>query len=239
MKIFILNMSSQHKRLAFMAEQMERLGLEFEVFPAICGKDLSTEEKSEVYDAKWGKRYEGREFTDGEIGCALSHLRIYEKIRDEKIDAALILEDDCWLTPSVKPIIECLENDKPWDRFDVVVLSGGGMKGPALWTAGTYFIHEMTGGMFAHAYIVTNDGAKKMTKKLFPIRHFADSWTWMIKHDIAKFAAISPIVATQDQFSYGSATSVGRSKIGRKFSYLWFRYKAYRLFWKTVCNFID
>ena len=32
--------------------------------------------------------------TKGEIGCALSHLKIYQKTVDEDIPYALILEDD-------------------------------------------------------------------------------------------------------------------------------------------------
>ncbi len=43
------------------------------------------------------KKRIGREMADPEFGCALSHLFVYKKIIDEKIDYTIVLEDDAIL----------------------------------------------------------------------------------------------------------------------------------------------
>jgi len=41
----------------------------------------------------------GRELAPAEIGCALTHLRLYERMMAQGIDLALILEDDAVIHP--------------------------------------------------------------------------------------------------------------------------------------------
>ena len=65
------------------------------------------------------------QLTAGELGCALSHLRIYKKMIDEKIETALILEDDCELLPAFKDILpEILIHVKKWDIVQILHNSG-------------------------------------------------------------------------------------------------------------------
>ena len=71
-----------------------KTGLKAEFVDAIDGKLLSGKDINKFYSTTKSIKQIGRELAVSEIGCALSHKKIYQKIADEKIDSALILEDD-------------------------------------------------------------------------------------------------------------------------------------------------
>ncbi len=93
MKTYVINLARAVERRAHMEQQLQRLGIDYEIFPAIDGQELS-EEDLRQYSAKEAKKLNGRELSKGEIGCALSHLRIYEKLISSGEEDCLILEDD-------------------------------------------------------------------------------------------------------------------------------------------------
>ena len=76
-----------------MEQQLSRLGMDYEIFPAVDGQHLSDRDLLQ-YSAKEATKLIGRELSRGEIGCALSHLRIYEKLIASGDFDCLILEDD-------------------------------------------------------------------------------------------------------------------------------------------------
>ena len=77
---------------------MHHLGLEYQVIKAVDGHSLSPEELAEVYDERIAKRLLRRPLAVGEIGAALSHKIIYQKMKEEHIEEAIIMEDDVKLS---------------------------------------------------------------------------------------------------------------------------------------------
>ena len=74
-----------------MIELSNSLGLEFHFINAIYGKDLSQDQVDNVYDEALSKKEFGRSLSRGELGCALSHISIYQKMIDEDIEIAIVL----------------------------------------------------------------------------------------------------------------------------------------------------
>lgn len=91
--VWIINLKRDTERLQFMQEQMQRLGIDYRVIEAVDGRSLAEDEKT-PYSKSIALRDFGRELTPGEIGCALTHIKIWKLILDEGIEEALILEDD-------------------------------------------------------------------------------------------------------------------------------------------------
>jgi hypothetical protein len=82
-RIFIITIPSFTDRINNMKKRLE--GVDYEFFYGAYGGDLDVTPYREV----------GSRLTRGQLSCALSHYRIYEKIVNENIQNALILEDDC------------------------------------------------------------------------------------------------------------------------------------------------
>jgi glycosyl transferase, family 25 len=122
-KIFVINLDSSIERLASMDAQCSRLGLHFERISAVNGRDLSTDEKAAVYDRKTNLSKYDKELNEGEIGCYMSHIRCWERIVAEKLDYALILEDDAILSQDLVGFIGKLGDS--YDEWDYIKLSHG------------------------------------------------------------------------------------------------------------------
>lgn len=77
---------------------MHRLSVEYQVIKAVDGHSLSKEELAAVYDERIAKRLLRRPLATGEIGAVLSHRIIYQKMKEECIEEAIIIEDDVTLS---------------------------------------------------------------------------------------------------------------------------------------------
>jgi len=91
--IWVINLKRDVARKDFMVEQLERLGLPYELIEAVDGSTLSEEEMS-IVSPELSEQRIYRQLTHGEIGCALSHIRLWERMVREDIHEVLIFEDD-------------------------------------------------------------------------------------------------------------------------------------------------
>ena len=107
MKIFIISLKHALDRRQAIAKELDGLGIQFEFVDAVVGADIDLYDAKVINLAKIQK-FLGRNITNGEIGCALSHASIYQKMIDEKISDAIVLEDDAIITPE---FAECVKND--------------------------------------------------------------------------------------------------------------------------------
>lgn len=109
MKIFVINRKKDTERRQKMEAQAQKLGLELTFFEAVDGYALSADEVARVYQAGKRLRIYGRPMTQGEIGCFLSHRKIYEQIVAENLSEALILEDDVLLEDSLPACLDMIQ----------------------------------------------------------------------------------------------------------------------------------
>ena len=92
MRIYVINLDRDTEKLAFMDEQLRRLGLSYTRIPGVYGKDLSGNQRAAQVNAfRWWCAI-GRPVVPAEIGVALSHASIYGKIPVG--EAACVFEDD-------------------------------------------------------------------------------------------------------------------------------------------------
>lgn len=92
--IFLINLDSSCERLALSQSRLERNNLSFTRISAINGTELSEQEVKQHYCETINETKYHKTLTRGEIGCYLSHKKVWQKIIDEKIEYAIILEDD-------------------------------------------------------------------------------------------------------------------------------------------------
>lgn len=119
LKIFYVNLDDSHDRNQQMIKQLDGLGLTYERISAVYGKDLTDEQKSFVNYHDFLLRMK-RPIQDGEIGCAMSHRLIWQKMLDNNIEYALILEDDVVINNQLLDIINYSTNHQ---NFDLINLS--------------------------------------------------------------------------------------------------------------------
>lgn len=138
---FVINLPSSQERRKNCLSYLKKAGIDGQIFEATYGKDvlasLENDPNSPYKDKilftdqlnitlPLGVKVTMKDkITAGEIGCALSHLRIYEHMVKNNIEHALIVEDDAEVTENVGFIIEeALKRKKLWDIFFIYHDSG-------------------------------------------------------------------------------------------------------------------
>lgn len=113
-KVCLINLARSTDRLAACARQLETHGLSFERIEAVDGDALDNNAIAQLYDFQHSSYH--KHMTSGEIGCYLSHVRAWQKIVDEQLDYALILEDDILLHDEIKSGLDAVQAiQEPWD----------------------------------------------------------------------------------------------------------------------------
>lgn len=108
--IFVINLPKDTDRAKHIRWQFSDSWLLYEFIPGFNGKTPNATEQKVIasrYNEEHAKKMNTNPFTRWEIGCALSHISLYEKIVREWIEKALILEDDAIFDSRLQ---YCLDN---------------------------------------------------------------------------------------------------------------------------------
>ena len=92
--IFIINLKKDKAKKQHMQDLCNKQHLQVKFIEAVDGRKLSQTQIKKVYDKQQSIKAINRELTKAEVGCALSHRKVYQKMLTENIQQAVILEDD-------------------------------------------------------------------------------------------------------------------------------------------------
>ncbi len=102
--VFVINMERDTARRQHMVEVLGRIGMAAEFVTAVDGRAMPASDRA-AYDHARALRIYGVGMKDSEIGCFLSHYRIYERMLREGIETALVLEDDVTIQPNLPTVV--------------------------------------------------------------------------------------------------------------------------------------
>ncbi len=91
--IFVISLKRRTDRLQHMQALLGARGLDAEFVEAVDGTVLTLEQRAR-YDRRRALAVYGAEMNPAEIGCHLSHLKVYRLIVERGLETALVLEDD-------------------------------------------------------------------------------------------------------------------------------------------------
>jgi len=114
-RIFVISLTTCAERRKRIAVRLEELGLSFEFVDAVDlrGTEIS---RHPAYDSARRRLFFGRDLMPGELGCLLSHRKVYELIASRGISNALVLEDDAMLEDDLPEVLEALIHSRvAWD----------------------------------------------------------------------------------------------------------------------------
>lgn len=231
-KVFLINLDKSSDRLVRCQEFFEQFGVEFERVPAVYGKDLSDKEIAEFYDSDKNKQGYKKELGVGELGCYLSHVRCWQKIVEEQLDYALILEDDFKLTESFNDFENIFSKLIDWDYIRIAYATRSSAVRECTKISEKYdLVYYKKVPINTLAQAVSNSGAKKLianSQRIFrpidvDIKHY-----W--EKDINVMGINPPLINAHNDFSSeidkisGSANRKGNTKVWRNLRYM-FNYK--------------
>ncbi|AYV75540.1 MAG: glycosyltransferase family 25 [Terrestrivirus sp.] len=186
-KIFYINLAHRTDRDKNVKEQIKKLYPDsqrmnniLEKIDGVYGNKLDIPNLSSDLITKEGKNDAMNNLsavyiplTKGAIGCALSHRKAYQKIIDDNLNSALILEDDIAIDPQFMNKITQILQNCPND-YDVLFLGYHRWSILYLQKNINNLISQSSAVFGLFGYIVSNKGARKLMN-IFPITKQIDS----------------------------------------------------------------
>lgn len=183
--IFIINLKKDSEKFFHMQAVCKRYDLKVDFIEAVDGKVLGDEEILKVSSPVASMKEIGRQLARGEIGCALSHKKIYQKMVDENISKALIFEDDIEFDEN---LLKFLQSNKLPSNAELILL-GYWVDGIKNLNVLTSFRHRTVLSKFfklvrftrsvhgTYGYFISYEGAQKLLHALnekikMPIDHY-------------------------------------------------------------------
>lgn len=172
--IWVANLARSPERRRFMQQQFESMNLPYRIINASDGKKLSPEELQK-YSQRHAFKDKGRELSKGEIGCALTHAKMYQQMLDDNLDEVLILEDDIVITQDLLNVLLQRRKFPPdWEAVNFANTWAKAIpRGEPV--CKDYRICKFKSiANRTSAYLINRQGAKKLIEHLYPIRLPAD-----------------------------------------------------------------
>ncbi len=209
-KIYILNLKSDKNRRENIINELKKQNISnYEIIEAVDGNKL----KQNEIDLSISKNKKfinpiNTNMSKSEIGCALSHIKIYREIINCNLDFALILEDDAIFinkfTENLKTFI--IKNLK--FKKQIILLS-------ELWEfykkpidrENEYEIVDVTNAFFTHSYFINREAAKSLVSFNFPVKTVADNFVIFKIFCGIKITGLNPYLLEQEKINFKSTIS--------------------------------
>lgn len=197
--VYVISLPRHHERRALISNQLNSLGFKFDFIDGVDGTKLDSETLKNT-DLEFCQKNFGHSMNNSEIGCALSHIKVYKKIIENKLDSAIILEDDAFLLSSLPKILNAALNKCP--NFELLYLFHGKAKSwpiksklPDGYILAKYRYPSKTSKrciIGAVGYVLSHSGAKRLLEMAHPIRMPADYLTGYLQWHRLKTYGIEP-----------------------------------------------
>lgn len=213
--VFVINLKARADRRDAVAASLAAVGLTPTFIEAVDGRTLS-DEKLALQDVAGRLRRAPKPLTAGEIGCYLSHWSIFERMVEEDILQAVVLEDDAVVTAELPAVLDALAvTDTP--DYDMVKLGDCEPREKSFariqtLTKGAFLVRHHAVCNCNVGYVITRDGAEKFMRYGMPIRYPIDvamNRSWRHGLDIL---AVRPWPILHD---LGSTSSIGDSRFSK------------------------
>lgn len=199
MKIFVINLARSSERRVSIEQQLSLLQLDYEIVEAVDGSQLNYDE---IVKHTKTLNYA---VTSGEIGCALSHIKIYRKIVSNNIPFALILEDDAQLDYQIIQVMHHLkQKQNSYPTVTLLTEVSQYISKPRCILDQKLSIHSVLEASCSHGYIINNQAAKNLATFLYPVWMVADRWQILKEYSVCNVEAVIPSIIRKTEHSHFS-----------------------------------
>lgn len=118
MKVYICTLNRSKERLAPLIEQIDSMGISYELIYGIDGLSDDVIDYSNNINQDYFKKKYNRKIKSTEVACTLSHKKMWQRFVENQESAAIFLEDDAFFVEDPSRVFDALVDFK----YDMVVL---------------------------------------------------------------------------------------------------------------------
>ena len=226
-KVYIVNLKHSTERRKNILSELKKQNIKnFQIIDAIDGKKLQDKDLKN-FTCSSDKKYNslGQKLTLSQIGCALSHIKIYKDFIKSDESYALILEDDAIFLDNFSYSLQkfIIKNFKYKKQVFLLSELKEFVKQP-IDTMKNYEVVKVTNAFFTHAYLINKEAAKSIMKFNFPIKTVADNFVYFKIYCGVNLVGLNPFLLDQDKKNFGTTIDLWQEN-QKKFLILRFFYK--------------
>jgi glycosyl transferase family 25 len=232
--VYVISLPQQARRRQLMDLQLAALPEVFRVefVEAVDGIMLSEYARTKDYEPAHSLKVAGRELTQRELGCAMSHRLVYRYMVERNEPIGVVLEDDAGVARWFPEIVKALSERLDKDERRIVLLTDSFV--PSLWKSplwGNYKMVRTQWAQSAFGYVVTQAAARALVRAQTPIRWAADWWAEIEGSGILETRGVLPPCVFPCLLDRDTSIGEGRggarvpymTRARRKLHQLWFR----------------
>ncbi|TKR67316.1 hypothetical protein L596_023488 [Steinernema carpocapsae] len=169
-QIYLINLKRRPERLRKMDAILQLFGIDYTLWEATDGKRLEEDEYSKEIKILPGYEdpFYKRTLKNGEIGCFLSHYRIWKNVVENGYEKVLVFEDDLrFLENGTQRLLEAMEDiEKHETEWDLIYLGrkNQAAEGEELWVADHRHLSTVGYSYWTLGYALSHSGAEKLLK---------------------------------------------------------------------------
>jgi glycosyl transferase family 25 len=197
MRAYVISLARSLDRRAYITAELRKTGLDYEIIKAVDGRDLDLHDATIIDPSMLARN----SFPAGTAGCALSHLRAYQKVVADGPDEALILEDDVTLPADLGTLVDAVGCHLT--GAEVALLNYGSPNACKISIEGSVDLPssrllalpiDVRQLMNAAAYVITREACKRMNERVPPVRVNADDWRFFYGEGILdRVRCVAPV----------------------------------------------
>jgi glycosyl transferase family 25 len=217
--IWLINLPRDEKRLTAMEAQFAKMGLQWQLFEAVDGKEHEMELLSATDEAAY-QRNMGSTLLPGHLGVYASHLAVWDKLVASRHEIALILEDDVVFHDDF--LVALASAISVRDHWDIVRFNAIRAKLPiSQGTIGSYQLNAYVGPFTGNAaYLIKREVAERLLPGLRrQTRALDHELNRFFVHDFRLYG-LEPFASHPDD---GNVSTINGVDFGRVRKFKWYR----------------
>lgn len=219
-KIFIVNLKQDNERRKHIISELTKQKLDnYEIIDAINGNEFNEKEiKKNTFRNKKNLNPWNTKMSPSQIGCALSHIKIYREFIKTDYDYALILEDDAIFVKNFnKKLINFILNSFKYKKQIILLSEIKEFYNKPINKTEKYELVDVTNAFFTHAYFINKGAAKSIISFNYPVKTIADNFVFFKIYCGIKITGINPFIVDQDKKNHPTTILTERDKFKKTF----------------------
>ena len=238
-KVYIINLQKDKNRKKNILKELKKQNLKnYKFISAVNGNKLKKKEiNSLISKEKNFINPINTNMSKSEIGCSLSHIKIYKEIVKSDIDYALILEDDAFfLNKFTKNLKKFISINFKYKKQIILLSELREFYKIPIDKEKDYEIVDVTNAYFTHSYFINNEAARSLLHFNFPVKTVADNFIIFKIYCGIKITGLNPYLLGQDKKKFESSIKF-TSNLKQVFLFKRFIYKSYNKILKKLNKF--
>ena len=204
-KIYVVNLKKDKARRKKIINEIKKQNIKnYEIIDAVAGNEL-TEYELDTLTFKNKNNFNpwNSKMSPSQIGCALSHIKIYKKFINTEFELAFILEDDAFFLADFGIKSKNLIANNFKYKKQIMLLSELKEFYPkAIDAEDGYEIVNVSNAFFTHGYIINKEAAKAIISFNFPVKTVADNFVFFNIYCGVKITGLNPFLLKQDTINF-------------------------------------